>query len=564
MPVLQGLLLLLLAGSLTAMPNPLSTSGLEGAVVSNAPGCAEVGRDILKKGKNAIDAVIATAFCEGVGNPTTMGVGGGFLATYYNRAENIVYSINSREMAPSGATEDMFVSNQSLAQRGGLSVAVPGETRGYWILYNKFGGGVPWSALVEPTIKICEEGIEMNELTYNNVRDQIDVVRADPGLREIFINPATNQVYKKGETYKRVKLAQTLRVIAREGGNALHNGSLTKKFVADIKANGGIITAKDLADFKVEFLTPVNTTISGKQIYSVPLPGAGIIMTYILNILENYLPRNDHLSVKTYQRIVEALKYGYAMRSSLGDQDFVPGLDDLITKLSSKRYAADTRKKITDLKTFNEATHYGATFQSIQDHGTANLCVWGPNGDGISLTSSINYILGAGFVSESTGIILNDSMDDFSTPGLVNEYGYPPSPSNFIRPGKRPQSSMCPTIILDGRNDLFMVVGGAGGSKITSSVMQVILNRLYFNMDVESASGLQRVHHQLFPMTLDMEDEWIYENPEIVKGLQSKGHNITFSYPDGFVAVTAISLDKDSRHLVGVHDKRRRGSVAYM
>ncbi|XP_072383534.1 scoloptoxin SSD14-like [Diabrotica undecimpunctata] len=564
MPVLQGLILLLLVGSFSALPNPLSSSGLHGAVVSNAPGCAQVGRDILKKGNNVIDAVIATAFCEGVGNPTTMGVGGGFLATYYNRAENKVYSINSREMAPSGATEDMFVSNQSLAERGGLSVAVPGETRGYWTLYNKFGGGVPWSALVEPTIKICEEGIEMNELTYNNVRDQISVVRADRGLREIFINPATNQVYKKGETYKRVKLAQTLRVIAREGGNAIHNGSLTKKLVADIKANGGIITEKDLADFKVEFLTPINTTLSGKQIYSVPLPGAGIILTYILNILENFLPRNNHLSVKTYQRITEALKYGYAMRSSLGDQDFVSGLDDLIAKLSSKRYAADVRKKITDLRTFNDPTHYGATFESIQDHGTANLCVWGPNGDGISLTSSINYILGAGFVSESTGIILNDSMDDFSTPGLVNEYGYPPSPSNYIRPGKRPQSSMCPTVILDGRNELFMVVGGAGGSKITSSVMQVILNRLYFDMDVESASGLQRVHHQLFPMTLDMEDEWIYQNPEIVNGLKRIGHNITFSYPDGFVAVTAISLDKNRRNIVGVHDKRRRGSVAYM
>uniref|UniRef100_A0A6P7FE05 Glutathione hydrolase 2-like n=1 Tax=Diabrotica virgifera virgifera TaxID=50390 RepID=A0A6P7FE05_DIAVI len=328
MQVLQGLILLLLVGSLTALPNSLSASGLNGAVVSNAPGCAQVGRDILKKGKNVVDAVIATAFCEGVRNPTTIGVGGGFLATYYNKAKNKAYSIDSRERAPYAATEDMFVRNQSLAIRGGLSVAVPGETRGYWILYNKFGGGVPWSSLVEPTIKLCEEGIEMNELTYNNLRDLIDVVRGDRGLREIFINPATDQVYKKGEKYRRVKFAQTLRVIAREGGNALHDGSLTKNFVADIKANGGIITVKDLADFKVEFLNPINTTFSGKQIYSFPLPGSGIIMTYILNILENYLPRNDHFSVKTYHRIIEALKYGYAMRSGLGDKDFVPGLDD--------------------------------------------------------------------------------------------------------------------------------------------------------------------------------------------------------------------------------------------
>ncbi|CAG9864724.1 unnamed protein product [Phyllotreta striolata] len=536
-----------------------------GAVVSNAPACAQIGRDIMQEGGTVIDAAIATALCEGVVNPSTTGVGGGFLATIYNRTTGEVFSFNSRESAPAAATRDMFVKNPTLSSRGGLSVAIPSEIKGYWEMYKNWGGGVSWRRLLQPTITLCEEGITMNDITFRNAVDSIEAIRMDPVLENIFIDRETKELYQVGQLYRRPQLARTLRILAKEGGNALYEGSLAEDFVNDIQEKGGIITLEDLRNYEPEKMRPVHTTILDKDLFTIPLPGSGTALIYLLNILENYLDTDDQLTTKNYQRIVESMKFAYGERSNLGDGNFVEGMEEFVEKLVSKEFAEETRSRIFDDRTFGDPAHYGSDVGSEADHGTGNVCAWGPSGDGISITSSVNNVFGARFGSETTGIILNNSMDDFSSPGVTNDYGYPPAPANFIAPGKRPLSSMCPSIILDKYGDIFMVVGGAGGSKILSSVAQVILNRLYFNLDVASASHMKRIHHQLIPMNLHMEDDWLKEDQDVVQGLIDIGHNITFSSNNGFVAVTTISVDDENPgEIVGVHDRRRKGSVAYL
>ncbi|XP_074032258.1 scoloptoxin SSD14 [Leptinotarsa decemlineata] len=531
----------------------------KGVVSTNGIGCAEAGIDIMKKGGTAVDAAIATLFCEGVSMPSTMGLGGGFFMTIYKKSLNRVYCLDSREVAPDAATQNMFSGRPELAQTGGLSVAVPGELIGYWRAYAAFGGGVSWSQLPQDAIKKSKNGIYMNPFTAKMVERSKEFVFIDPGLRKVFINPTTNDTYKEGDYYKNPTLAKTLEIIANEGGEALHRGSLTRRFVKDIQRKNGIITVKDMNNYRPKWKASVKTSISGMQLHSFPLPSSGPLLVYMSNILNGFLDTETPFSLTNYQRLAEALKFGYGARTNLGDDDFVD-VEGILANITSVKYAVQTRKKIFDNRTSQDPSYYGAFTENHNDHGTAHICVVAPNGDVVSVTSSINYIFGAKFMSESTGIILNDSMDDFSIPGEPNIFGLPPSPTNYIEPGKRPMSSMCPSIILDNGN-VFMVIGGAGGSRITSNVLQVIINRLFYRFGLIRASNEERIHHQLFPMILQLENEFLQKKPDIVDGLREIGHKLTFSDPDGFAAVTCISRDNGER-LLGVTDKRRGGSVA--
>ncbi|KAJ8972791.1 hypothetical protein NQ317_004475 [Molorchus minor] len=474
------------------------------SVVTNGRHCAEIGTAILEKGGNAADAAIAAALCEGVANPQSMGLGGGFLLTIHNKSTGEVICLNSREVAPGAATEDMFHGNSTLSQRGGLSVAVPGELLGYWYLYERFGD-------------------------------------SDPVLRDVFIDPETNNTYLEGQYVKRPRLAKTLEIIAEEGGYALHNGSLTESFVNDIRLHNGIITVEDMNNYTPEWQDPIVSTLSGNNsLYTVPLPGSGVILTFILNILNDFIDTNDPKSVTTYQRIIESFKFGYGRRTELGDSKFVQ-VDELISNLTSKTYAEAIRQYIFDNMTFQDPEYYGANTTYSEDFGTAHISVLAANGDAVAITSTINSVFGAKFASNSTGIILNNEMDDFSSPNITNIYDIPPSPANYIAPGKRPLSSMCPTIILDENKDVLMITGAAGGTKITTQVALLVVKHLWFGMDLQSAMDDKRVHHQLFPMQITFEGAYATEDVDIVEGLHNIGHNYTIQQTDGFAAVTSIS-----------------------
>ncbi|XP_052895566.1 uncharacterized protein LOC128302747 [Anopheles moucheti] len=532
---------------------------MHAAVASNAVECADIGMKMLDQGGSAADAAIATLFCEGVSIPNCMGIGGGFVLTVYNKASGIVESLDSREVAPAAATKNMYVGNGKAAIAGGLSIAVPGEVKGYWELHQKYGK-LPWKTLVYPTIDLCIKGSLVTDYLAKILSSEKSLILTYPALAKIFINPATNDTWKVGDRIKRLALGESLKVIAVEGANALYgkNGTLLPKLMKDLKAVGSILTENDFYNYKPEWLKSARAKLRNHYyLHSMPLPGSGPILSYMLSILDGYkdLALNDPL---TWHRIIESFKHGYGLRTKVGDPRFVTSVNAVLQKMTNKNYIAYIRDTIVSNMTFDSYDYYGADFAGIQDQGTAHISVLAANGDAIAVTSTINYLFGSLIVSPSTGIILNDEMDDFSTPGVVNSYGLSPSPANFIVPGKRPLSSMSPTIIIDRRGDVRMVVGGAGGSRITTATALLILRHLYFEQSLCDAMNAPRIHHQLAPMQVEYEKGF---DSNVLAELASRGHKIQEAKPDlGFAALTAIVKKGDT--VSAAFDRRRGGSVS--
>uniref|UniRef100_A0A182XIW5 Gamma-glutamyltransferase n=1 Tax=Anopheles quadriannulatus TaxID=34691 RepID=A0A182XIW5_ANOQN len=534
-------------------------NGARAAVTSNAAECAEIGMSMLDQGGSVADAAIATLLCEGVSIPQSMGIGGGFVLTIYNKASGIVESLDSREVAPAAATKNMYVGNGKAAIEGGLSIAVPGELKGYWELHQKYGK-LPWKKLVEPTITLCTKGSLVTDYLEKILSSKKSSLLSDRALANIFINPTTNDTWKAGDRIKRPALAESLKVIAVEGAGALYSksGSLLPKLMQDLKKAGSILTESDFYNYRPEWVKPARTTLRNSfNLHSMPLPGSGPILSYMLSILDGYkdLSIDDDL---TWHRIVESFKHGYGLRTKVGDPRFVNSVNNVLQKMTNKNYIAYIRDMIVSNMTFDSYDYYGADFAGLQDQGTAHVSVLAANGDAVSVTSTINYLFGSLIISPSTGIILNDEMDDFSTPGVVNAYGLSPSPANFIVPGKRPLSSMSPTIITDREGDVRMVIGGAGGSRITTATALVIVRHLYFKQSLCEAINAPRIHHQLAPMQVEHEKGF---DATVLKQLAARGHKVQESKADfGFAALTAIS--REGYSVSAAFDRRRSGSVS--
>ncbi|XP_060841452.1 scoloptoxin SSD14-like [Rhopalosiphum padi] len=505
-------------------------------VVSNGGPCAQIGVDVMTKGGNAVDAAIATMICDGALCPQFKGLGGGFLMSIYNATTKKVMSIDARETAPSAATDSMFVEEPKLAVHGGLAVAIPGELKGYFTVHNLYGGNVSWASLFEPTIKLCEEGMLISKRLEISLKNEEELIKNDPMLRKAFFNENTGHVKIAGEMYTLPKLAETMKVIATEGGDVFYNGSLAKKLIEDLKKVNGIITEEDLANYKVEIEESFSVNLkSGHTIHAGPPPGSGMILAYILRVLDGLLPApNAGLDA---HRLVEAFKFGYGERTHLGDHKFV-NVSRIYDKVKSDSYMDKIRSKISDNFTSSDPKYYGADFDMPENHGTANMVVIDSMGNAVISTSTINTYFGSGFTSPSTGILLNNEMDDFSTPGAVNYYGIPSSPANYIEPGKRPMSSMCPTIITDKNGDFVLAAGAAGGSKITLATAYVSALKLWYNKTLKEAIDKPRIFHQLVPMQIQYE---YGTTRDVIQKLKDIGHLVTRLPNTGFSAATAIS-----------------------
>lgn len=347
-------------------------------------------RSILAKNGSVVDSAIATLFCEGVAMPQSTGLGGGFFMVIYIKETQEIMALNAREVAPLQAHEDLFQGNASLAQKGGLAVAVPGELRGYEAAWQKYGR-LPWAELVQPTIDLCLTGHLVTPFFAKFLKSQEAKIMASPTLKEIYVDPETNEVYKEGERIKRPTLARTLQTIALEGANALYDGSLSRNFVEDIQNAGGIMTEQDLKLYQPQWLKPTESKLPDDlTLYSHPLPGSGVILTFIMNILSGFLDGTSPESALNYQRMIESFKYGYGKRTELGDVDFVVGIQELLANLTSPDYADGIRSLITDDRTFQDPRHYGANFSLGDDYGTAHISILAPNGDAVSATGTIN------------------------------------------------------------------------------------------------------------------------------------------------------------------------------
>ncbi|XP_035739251.1 glutathione hydrolase 1 proenzyme-like isoform X2 [Vespa mandarinia] len=534
--------------------NSLSELGRyrQAAVSTNGRECAQIGSDILKKNGSAVDAAIATLLCEGVASLHSMGLGGGFLMTIWDAKNGRADYLDARETAPAAAKENMFHGDAHLSMYGGLAVAVPGELRGYWEAHKKYGK-LKWRELFEPTIALCLRGSVINDYLYAYLINKESKIKAESTLADILINPATKRPWKVGEKIKRPKLAKTLRLIANNGPDIFYNGSMTDEMVTEIQSFKGIITREDFETYSVKWKKPIEINVDDLTIYTAPPPGSGVILAFIINILQNIVSINNQNIM--WHRIVEAFKWAYAKRTELGDPEFVD-IERLLTNLTSKDYAKIIKNEINDYETSNDPKHYGAVTATTMDSGTAHVSVLAPDGSAVSVTSTINQVFGAMIRSKSTGIIFNDEMDDFSSPDITNGFEVPPSPANFIRPGKRPLSSMSPTIVIGKDKVVRLVIGAAGGTKITTAIATCMILNLWGGYNIKETIDSYRIHHQLLPMTAQTEKGFC---PDIIQYLREVKHNVSTFTGIGS-AITAVANDENG--ITANSDYRRQGSVA--
>jgi len=533
-----------------------------GAVAADSVRCSEIGRDILKRNGSAVDAAIAASFCLGLFSMHSTGIGGGGVMIVYKRSTKSMESFDYRETAPGKSREDMFVDEPAKSKRGGLAVAVPGEVKGLYEAYKKYAN-LPWKDLIQPTINLCENGYPMTLRMYEAAQAQKEMIDKDPGLKKLLYD---NGVLKElGVPIVNIPLANTLKKIAENPDN-FYTGSLAENVVKDIQDAGGIITLDDLANYKVINRNVLSDEYGDMMLHTMPSPTAGPILTHILNILRGYGFTADDLNddakaITTYHRIIEAFKFGYAQKTRSGDPDFLDKdkMERWHENMTSSRIGNQIRLKITDDETHN-VSYYGADVVPPTDRGTTHLSIYAPNGDAVSLTSTINDWYGSGFRSETTGIIYNNEMDDFSTPGQNTRFGYPPTIANYIKPNKRPVSSMVPVIFTDRQGDVKLVIGGSGGPKIITAVAQGIMYKTWFGDDLGSSILRPRIHHQLFPNVVGGESDRPLRK-KVLDGLAKIGHEINLEVKPEYSALQAIYVESPSK-VYAKSDPRKYGHSA--
>ncbi|ORX99340.1 gamma-glutamyltranspeptidase [Basidiobolus meristosporus CBS 931.73] len=525
-------------------------SGENGAVAADAQICSEVGVGILKSQGNAVDAAIATALCIGTVNSFSSGIGGGGFMTI-RTSNGTVDFINFRETAPAGSAEEMFKGKPEASKQGGLAIATPGEIRGFELAHKKHGR-IAWKELFEPSIRLSRNGFPVTEQLAIKLQAYSELILNNTSFREIYA--PRGKVLKAGEVVRRLRYANTLEAIATRGPDEFYKGGLANTIVNAIQKAGGIITLEDLAAYSAVSTPPLVGYYHGHKVISAPPPASGAVVISALNTLEGYNLALDKLNYLNLHRVIESFKYGYAQRTYLGDPAFV-NTTAKIAEMLSKDQGALRRRNISSYKTF-PVEYYQPSYQQKNTPGTTHLSAMDKEGGAVALTSTINLEFGAKVLDADTGIIFNNEMDDFSTPGLVNAFGYLPSPANFIKPGKRPLSSMSPTIVeTDGYPSL--AVGASGGSYITTATVQMILNIYDFGKSVDQAVAAPRVHHQLMPDVVTVEPQY---DERYVKALESRGHNVTRLATTQCVVQAVTKLP--SGYYNAASDSRKRGVAA--
>ncbi|XP_058644253.1 glutathione hydrolase 1 proenzyme-like isoform X2 [Onychostoma macrolepis] len=503
----------------TSTETPSDNCYTKAAVAADAGTCSEIGRDILKRKGSAVDAAIATLLCLSLFNAHSMGIGGGGVFIIYNSSTGKVEMINARETAPMSASENM------LGNDTGKNPAVPGELRGYELAHKRHGR-LQWKELFEPSIKLALDGFQIGKALAKAIQQNKDIILNNETLCEVFCSSNNKTILKENDPIRFPKLALTYKKIAEEGPDAFYDGSLTQDILDVINNAGGTITREDLKGYKpVLNEYALNFTVGNYMVHAPDAPFGGPVLALILNILKGYNLSSSSVSTirnktLTYHRMIEAFRFSEVQKSKLGDpldENITEIVLQIVKNITSDSFADYIRSKIKDdIKQQRYDDQY--EIYAADDHGTSHLSVLAEDGSAVAVTSSINDYFGSKVMSHSTGIIFNDQMLDFIDPDMTNGL----DKNNLIKPGKRPLSSMCPTIILDKHSkQVKMVVGGSGGTNITTSVAQVILNYLFFGYDLQKAVKEPRV--QIPKLVTDVEECF---DKRVINGLKLKNHTI--------------------------------------
>ncbi|KAG0015910.1 hypothetical protein BGZ81_011477 [Podila clonocystis] len=532
---------------------PTLIKAKNGAVAAEEIHCSEIGVQVLVDGGNAVDAAIASCLCIGTVNSFSAGIGGGgFMAIRLPNAT--VEIIDFRETAPAGSTKDMFKKDPILAQTGGLAVAVPGEIRGLELAHKRHGK-LPWEKLFAPAIKMAREGWAVGPELARRLQIAKQLVETESDWSHVFA--PKGEALREGQWIKREALADTLESISKHGAKAFYEGPIAQSMVDHIQAHGGILTMEDMKSYKPLIKEPSVGFYQGRKVYTSPAPTSGPTLISILNIIERYnLGKFQQDAKLDTHRLVEAMKFGFAQRTELGDPDFTD-LEAKIQNMMSKDTAAAIRANISDEHTF-PVEYYNPHWGPIDNHGTTHLSSVDKDDMAVALTSTVNLLFGSKLLDPKTGVILNDEMDDFSIPGRANAFGLQPSPYNYPAPGKRPLSSCVPTIVeKDGKFE--MSLGGSGGSRILTAVVLTMLRVYNYDLNIMEAIENPRVHHQLMPNVVDVESG--YSASEMAF-LTSRGHNVTmFDIRLAKAEIQGVMRESDG-YVYAASDTRKHGVAA--
>lgn len=549
----------------------LRSLSVESAAVASDHGrCGEHGVRVLRAGGNAVDAAVATCLCQGLYNPMASGIGGGGLILV--RAPNgtgLVF--DAREMAPASARKNMFKGKgpeESL--RGGKAVAVPMEIHGLYEAHRAYGRQ-PWKSLFAEAIGLARDGIQAHPYLVSAIDGNREALLQVPELREtFFVRGATAgdeewRPPRVNETCcRRPALASVLRDISERGPDALYKGAHAAGLAKDIRDAGGLVTEADLAAARARRREPIRAVVFGSEVLVPPPPSSGVSILLALRILDGFREPLAGLGAAGLHRAIEAMKHAFAVRMHLGDDHGAQEAlnRDVIADALSEGFADELRSLIRD-DAVSDVEAYGGRYAlrvSPDDHGTSHLSVVDEDGMAVSLTTTINTSFGSKVVSKSTGVLLNNQMDDFSIPGKANVYGLHPSEANYIAPAKKPLSSMSPIIVVGANGQLRMVMGASGGSRITTAVFQTLLRILAFGEDGLEAVHRPRWHTQLVPSTVQTEGWGEFCFPETdVLALEKRGHELVST--DWGAVVQAILVGEDGR-MEAVSDARKDGAPA--
>ena len=532
--------------------------GTGGMVVSQRKVASEVGAEILRQGGNAIDAAVATALTLAVVLPRAGNLGGGgFMLIYSNELQKTI-AIDYREMAPAKASRDMFLDNKGnydrkKAQFSLLSAGVPGTVAGLYYALEKYGT-LSWDEVLDPAINLAENGFKVPHDLSSVLTNYKNRLTANQATAEAYYKK--NKVpYKVGEVMKLPDLAWSLKELKQYGPSAFYQGEIAKKIVAEMERNGGLITLKDLGNYKVKERVPIKGTYKGYEIVSMPPSSSGgVHLIQMLNMLEPFsLNEMGFGSAETIHLLSEVMKRAYSDRSKyLGDTDFV---EVPLKGLTSKTYAKNLLKEISLSKVTSSKDISHGNPLPYESPDTTHFSVMDDRGNVVSNTYTLNFSYGSGIVIPGTGILMNNEMDDFSSKkGVPNAYGLVGFEANEIQGRKRPLSSMTPTIVFkDGKP--YLVLGSPGGSRIITTVLQVVLNVLEHKMNIKKAVISPRIHHQWLPDVLLVEEGFSSDTLSLLK---AKGHTIRPSRTMGSVQAIVSSGD----YFYGAADPRRPSSGA--